>query len=188
MAERAGEYSPRTKARIAGLFYLLTILTGALALTGNGSARSAMLLVSSTCYIAVTVLFYGLFRPVNRNISAIAAILSLLGCGLSILGVIHPGFSKLNPLVFFGGYCLLIGYLILRSTFLPRFLGVLMAFGGIGWLTFISSSLSDPLAPYNMAPGILGEAALTVWLLTVGVNSRRWHEQASAAGHPQVAA
>jgi hypothetical protein len=56
-----------------------------------------------------------------------------------------------------------------------------MAFGGLGWLTFISPALSASLSPYNMAPGILGEAALTVWLLAVGVDVRRWNEQAGAA-------
>jgi hypothetical protein len=61
--------------------------------------------------------------------------------------------------VFFGLYCLLIGYLILRSTFLPRFLGVLMALGGLGWLTFLSPALSSKLSPWNMAPGILGEGS-----------------------------
>lgn len=181
MTEQAAEQSPRMRARIAGVFYLLTILTGALALVFNGPLRAAMLLGSTGCYIAVTVLFYGLFRPVNPGISAIAAIFSLIGCGLSVLGFLHPGFSSPNPLVFFGCYCLVIGYLIIRSTFLPRILGVLMAFGGVGWLTFISPALSTNLSPYNMAPGILGEAALTVWLLAVGVNARRWSEQARAA-------
>ena len=172
------ERSPRTKARIAGIFYLLTIVTGAFALVVHGPLRSAMLLGSTACYVGVTVLFYGLFRPVNRGVSAIAALFSLIGCALSILGVFSPGSTTLNPLVFFGCYCLLIGYLILRSTFLPRILGVLMAFGGLGWLSFVSPGLSQYLSPYNMAPGILGEAALTVWLLAVGVNARRWNEQA----------
>jgi hypothetical protein len=63
------------------------------------------------------------------------------------------------------------------ATFLPRILGVLMAFAGMGWLTF----LSPPLANY-LAPGILGEGALTLWLLVIGVNVQRWKEQASAAG------
>ena len=181
MTDQTAEQSPRTKARIAGVSYLLTILTGAFALVANGPLRAAMLLGSTGCYIAVTVLFYALFRPVNRSISAIAAVFSLIGCGLSILGFLHAGSSSLNPLVFFGCYCLVIGYLIIRSIFLPRILGVLMAFGGLGWLTFISPALSNHLSPYNMAPGILGEAALTVWLLAVGVNARRWSEQASAA-------
>jgi hypothetical protein len=175
------ELSPRTKARIAGIFYLLTILTGSFALLAHGASRSAMLLGSTLCYIAVTVLFYQLFRPVNRGISALAAAFSLLGCAVSILGLFHVSSGRVNPLAFFGCYCLLIGYLILRSTFLPRILGVLMALGGLGWLTFISPALSDYLSPYNMAPGVLGETALTLWLLAMGVNPGRWNEQASAA-------
>lgn len=50
-----------------------------------------------------------------------------------------------------------------------------------GLADFISPALSDYLAPYNMAPGILGEATLTVWLLAVGVNIRRLNEQARTA-------
>ena len=56
-------------------------------------------------------------------------------------------FLKLNTqttilsLVFFGCYCLLIGYLVFRSNFLPRVLGVLMALGGVGWLTGSFTSL-----------------------------------------------
>ena len=83
--------------------------------------------------------------------------------------------------MFFGCYCVVIGYLILRSTLLPRILGALMALGGLGWLTFVSPELSLRLSPYNMAPGIFGETALTVWLLAVGVNTSRWNEQASGA-------
>ena len=181
MIEQTAGQSPRTKARTAGVFYLLTILTSSLALLATGPLRSAMLLGSTACYVAVTVLFYSLFRPVNRKISGLAAVLSLVGCTLSIFAFLHLGSSRLNPLVFFGGYCLVIGYLILRSTFLPRILGALMAFGGLGWLTFISASLSTYLSPYNMAPGVIGESVLTVWLLAVGVNPLRWIEQANAA-------
>lgn len=86
-------------------------------------------------------------------------------------------------LVFFGFYCLLIGYLIFRSTFLPRTLGVLMAIGGLGWLTFLWPPLASYLYPYILLPGILGEGSLTLWLLVIGVNVQRWNEQASAAIH-----
>ncbi|PYQ27390.1 MAG: hypothetical protein DMF57_18420 [Acidobacteria bacterium] len=70
-----------------------------------------------------------------------------------------------------------------RSTFLPRALGVLMAFGGLGWLTFLSPALAKVLSPYNLAPGILGEGVLTLWLLVFGVNAERWKEQASTQLH-----
>jgi hypothetical protein len=96
-------------------------------------------------------------------------------------------------LVFFGLHCLGVGYLILRSTFLPRLIGALMLFAGLGWLTFLSPPLANSLAPYNMMPGGIGELSLTLWLLIRGVNVQRWREQASATaaaenfdppGHP----
>src|SRR6266540_807455 len=68
-------------------------------------------------------------------------------------------------LVFLGFYCLLIGYLILKSTFLPRIVGALMAFSGFAWLIFLSPPLATQLSPYILAPGLLGEGALTLWLL-----------------------
>jgi hypothetical protein len=83
--------------------------------------------------------------------------------------------------VFFGVYCLLIGYLIFRSAFLPRILGVLMALAGLGWLTFLSPPLANRLSPYNLVLGFLAELALMLWLLARGVNVQRWKEQASAA-------
>jgi len=84
------------------------------------------------------------------------------------------------PLAFFGIFCVLIGYLILRSTFLPRFLGVLMVLAGVGWLTFVYPPLATRLDPYIRVPGLVGEGALTLWLLAVGVNVERWREQAGA--------
>ncbi len=67
---------------------------------------------------------------------------------------------------------------------MPRALGLFLAVGGVSWLTFFSTSLTARLAPYNMAPGILAEVALTVWLLAVGVDGERWHHRRdrSAAG------
>jgi hypothetical protein len=83
--------------------------------------------------------------------------------------------------VFFGVYCLLIGYLIFTSAFLPRILGVLMAFAGLGWLTFLSPPLANYLSPYILVLGFLAELALMLWLLVMGVNVQRWKEKASAA-------
>ena len=83
-------------------------------------------------------------------------------------------------LVFFGFYALLTGYLTVRSTFLPRILGVFGIFGGVGWLSFLYPPLGYHLFPYIAALGTLGAVALIVWLLVFGVNEQRWKEQASA--------
>jgi len=170
----------KTKARIAGVFYLITFVAGSasLALT---SGKFAVDLIAELAYVGVTVLFYQIFKPVNRNISLLAAVFSLAGIAIGALLASHRAPTTINPLVFFGFYCLLIGYLTIKSTFLPRILGVLMAIGGLGWLTFMSPTLSHSLYPYNLAPGMIGEGALTLWLLVVGLNEQRWNEQEAVA-------
>ncbi len=182
MTEGISEASPRFKARIASVFYLLNILTGSLAMVFVGRKLlvygDAAILIATACYVAVTVIFYSLFKPVNRGLSLVAAIVSLVGCAVAALRTFRLAPASINSLVFFGFYCLMIGNLIFRSTFLPRILGALMAFGGLGWLTFLSPPLANYLSPYNLAPGILGEGALTVWLLAIGVDEQRWKEQA----------
>ena len=96
--------SPQFKARFAGVFSLLTFLTGgvaafvgsrlvvsgdAAATATNIRAREALFQLGFTayvlvlvCYLAVTLLFYDLFRVVNRNLSLFAAFFSLTGCGV----------------------------------------------------------------------------------------------------------
>jgi hypothetical protein len=84
-------------------------------------------------------------------------------------------------LVFFGLSSPVNGYLILRSTFLPRVLGVLGILGGLGWLTFLYPPLAYRLFPVILLFGLGGSAAEIFWLLAFGVNEQRWRERASAA-------
>src|SRR5437868_15543777 len=184
------ETSPSFKARITGVLYLLTMLTGIFAqgfvsgrlvVDGDAAATATNILthrflfelgftvylIEMACQIAITALFYDLLKPAGRSVSLVAAFLGLAGCviktlsrlfyiaPLFILGGAHYLsvfsteqlqalallFLKVNDhgaaiaLAFFGFYALLTGYLIVRSTFLPRLLGVLSVLGGLGWLT-----------------------------------------------------
>jgi hypothetical protein len=85
-------------------------------------------------------------------------------------------------IVFFGFYCLLLGYLIFRSTFLPRLVGVLLALTGVAYLTYLYPPLEQALAPYLQVPSLLGEGSLTLWLVIMGVNAQRWQEKVRSAG------
>src|SRR2546422_7857481 len=81
-------------------------------------------------------------------------------------------------LVFFGFFCLLLGYLIFRSGFLPRIIGVLLAFQG---LCYVANSFTDFLAPAHaalvfsiLAISAVGEISFCLWLLVKGVNVPKW--------------
>jgi hypothetical protein len=83
-------------------------------------------------------------------------------------------------LALFGLHCLGVGYLIFRSIFMPRIIGVLMLMAGVSWLTFLLPPVAQSLAPFNMMPGALGEVSLALWLIIKGVNVQRWNEQGSS--------
>ena len=85
-------------------------------------------------------------------------------------------------LVFFGLFQLVLGYLIVRSTFLPSVLGALIALAGVGWLTSLWPPLENALLSPIEVLGFVAEAALMLWLLVMGVNAQRWKERAREAG------
>ena len=78
--------------------------------------------------------------------------------------------------VFFAFFCLLTGYLIFKSTFLHRVIGVLMI-AGLAWLSFLWPPFGAKYFSCILAADI-GEGALVLWLLIIGVNADRWKEQA----------
>jgi hypothetical protein len=78
MMRRIAEASPRLKARLAGVFYLLAVLTAAFA---EGFVRGRLLyaagLLPVTAFVVVTLLLYQLFKPANRNLAVLAALFTL---------------------------------------------------------------------------------------------------------------
>jgi hypothetical protein len=242
--ERRAQASPRLLARIAGALYLVNILCGffaigyvpaAIVVSGDPAATARNILAHESLYrlgivahiiglltnIPLMVIFYELFKVVNRRISLLVVCFLLVGTaieGAYLLNQFTPlillnGGTSLDGLtaaqlqaqvstplallaigyslaqVFYVGYLLLTGYLIVRSNFLPRILGALLAIGGLCYLLYSFAALLAPefaahLVPYIQLPSGIGELSLCVWLLVVGVNSRRWKEQASAAMAP----
>ena len=81
-------------------------------------------------------------------------------------------------MVFFGIQCILIGYLVARSTFLPRILGLLLAIGGTCYVIASFANFLLPLGarlvPFVMPVALIGEGSLALWLLVKGVNVQRW--------------
>ncbi|HEX6574958.1 MAG TPA: DUF4386 domain-containing protein [Gemmatimonadaceae bacterium] len=151
--------------------------------------------IAIATYIVVVALFYLLFKPVNRTVSFVAAFTGLAGCTVLIVAsafyfapllvldqphmalVLFKLYGQMfnTSLPYFGVYCLLIGYLIYRSTFLPRWLGVLMMLGFIGGMTFLVPTLGRALFPLNMI-GNIGELVLAVWLVVRSVDADRWRD------------
>jgi hypothetical protein len=235
MTDGTVDISPQLYARMAGVSYLLgslmsvfgqMVVLGMLVVSGSATTTAANILsheflfrlgfVSSLMtvpfHIVWAVLFYGLFRPVNRSVSLLAGFVMLVACTMwALSSLLHlapllvlqgkislSAFApeqlqalalmllKLNAqaydigLVFFGFWCVLIGYLIFRSTFLPRIIGALEVLAGLGYLTLLWQPFAHYLYPYNLALAGPGEISLLLWLLVKGVNVRKWKETAGA--------
>ena len=83
--------------------------------------------------------------------------------------------------VFFGFSTVITGWLIIRSNYLPHFLGWIAVIGGIGWLSFLWPPLGYRLNLYIAVIGLLGSIATIAWLIVSGVNEDRFQEQSSQA-------
>ena len=101
----------------------------------------------------------------------------LQSIALVLLRVNAQGANLALP--FFGLEWVLKGYLITRSTYLPRWLGVLSLISGLGWLTYFYPPLGSRLFVILALISLLDAAALIFWLLVFGVNEERWKEQAT---------
>ncbi|MBV9448727.1 MAG: DUF4386 domain-containing protein [Streptosporangiaceae bacterium] len=88
--------------------------------------------------------------------------------------------------VLYGFDFICVAYLVYKSTFLPRAIGVLLAIDALNYLIsgftgYLAPGVAAHLVPWNGLPTILAEGSLCLWLLVTGVDVERWKEQASAA-------
>jgi hypothetical protein len=241
MQAQLAEASPQRWARIAGILYLLNIVGGAFAIgyvqallvvPGDAAATARNLLTHESLYrlglaahlvpdltnVALAVLFYDLFKVVNRRLASLLVFFILVGTAVesaSLLNQFAPlsllaggydakvlsaqqvqalaylpidlqGISYSLSEVFFGCYALTIGYLVFRSTFIPRAVGALLITDGAAYLVYSLADILAPqfaahLVPWIQLPILLGEGSLMLWLLLRGVQVERWMERANAA-------
>jgi len=241
MMEQARGTSPRLLARIAGALYLINIVLGAFAISivpaivivsGDAAATAHNIqthellyrlglvahLVVTITNVPLALLFFDLFKVVNRRFALLDAFFILVATSIEAAGLLNQfaplvllgsgSFANALPAaqvqalaylpnalsgidysihtVFFGFDALCVAYLILRSTFLPRAIGVLMAIDGVAYLIYGFADILAPgfaaqLVPWIQLPALFGEGSLCLWLLLVGVDVERWKQQASAA-------
>jgi hypothetical protein len=242
--------SPRALARIAGTLYLVNIVAGAFAIgfvratlfvsdpavtahniqTHEFLYRSSLVahIVVTLTNIPLAMIFYELFKVVNRRLALLDVFFTLVATAIEAAGILdqftplvllgtRPDTSALPAgqlqalvfvpsslsaidydiyTVFFGFDIICVGYLVLRSTFLPRAIGVLMAIDGLAYLVNGFADLLAPgfaahLVPWIQLPALLGEGSLCLWLLVVGLDAERWRTRAisgRAANTPLVGA
>jgi hypothetical protein len=143
------------------------------------------------------------FDVVSNTVSLSAAILLFAPLSLLQGGAALSGFSQAElagltlesiklyelayglSLALFSGSCVLGGYLVYRSTFLPRFLGILLMVAGVCYFTnsfcnFMPRGFGADLFPWILMPCLLAEGAMALWLTIVGVDSRKWVELVAA--------
>jgi hypothetical protein len=229
--------SPRRMARTAGALYLVNIVAGAFAIgvvpavlgstdmattLHNIQAHELLYRLALVAHIVVTVtnvpmavIFYDLFKVVNRRLALLDVFFTLVATAVEVAGLLNqftplvlldnshyahalPA-SQLQALaylpgdlstidytiygVFFGFDIICLAYLVLKSTFMPRAVGFLLAIDGVAYLVYGFTALLSPefathLDSLAELATILGEGSLCLWLLIAGVNVERWMEQA----------
>lgn len=105
---------------------------------------------------------------------------------LSYLSIQLHGHGFAVGLVFFGMASLVRGYLLFKSGYVPRILGVLLGLAGLSYLVnsfalLLAPSLAATLFPAILLPALVGEAALCLWLVVKGVDANAWQRRLAAA-------
>lgn len=155
-----------------------------------GVFADGMMLVS---YIVVTAMLYRLFKPVSATVSLLTALFSLIGIAMLAASMTilllpiqvegssiaydalraHGAAYNLTGL-FFGPYCGLIGWLVLRSRWLPAWIGWLMLLAGAAFLfdatvEIVAPALARQFPEAVMLISLAAEGSLAVWLAAFGV-------------------
>jgi hypothetical protein len=222
--------NPRLLARLAGVFFLLTIIGGIVAqaviserlidfrdavatanniLANRGlfQAGFTIYLMEMACQVTTAMLLYRILRPVSGTLSMLMLLMEMTGIVIKTtarvffitpLWVLDGSAGALNgmdaaqvqavaltllkindfgaatAIAFFGFSTILTGYLVFRSTYLPRWLGAIGMIAGVGWLTFIYPPLGYSVFMFAALFGLLAAAAKIFWLIVFGVDEEKF--------------
>ena len=139
------------------------------------------------CSVIVALVVFLLLRPVNAELALLAIFFNLVSIAveaasdLNLINALSPlgnpaqsmhahaqGFGA--ALIFFGFFCVIVGYLIYVSGYCPRAIGVLMQMAGICYLTnsfalLLAPALARQIFPWILVPSFIGESSFALWLL-----------------------
>ena len=146
-------------------------------------ARASMIIGLTGCGIKTMArLFY--YAPLilldGTSFAAIAPP-QLEALSLAFIGINTQGAAI--ALIFFGFESILGGWLVLKSGFLPRFLGVLSMIGGLGWLTWFWPPLGYSTIMFVALFAIVSLILTTGWLFVRGVDDAKWRARAALAAN-----
>jgi hypothetical protein len=101
---------------------------------------------------------------------------------LAYLSISLHGYGLGVGLIFFGFVCLIEGYLIFKSGYFPKTLGVLMQVAGVCYLTnsfalLLSPPLADALFPLILLPCLVAELLLALWMVIKGIDIAAWEKR-----------
>lgn len=162
----------------------------------------ATALVIQLIHFALVLMLYKILKPVNKTIALIMVLLVMVGVPIAMLNeftlggalLILNGTTPASTLVstllgmhqyginivqiFWGLWLFPLGYLIYKSDFLPKLIGITLMIGCFGYFIDSFTFIIDPTITFKLAIYLfIGELLITFWLLIKGVNAEKWHTQ-----------
>jgi uncharacterized protein DUF4386 len=159
------------RSRGLGVVYLgYFVLAFAGVALGPNTAGSAVSVLATALYLVLVWLLSRRFSVGGPRIAMAGLALGVVGCAIQAVGQVRamggPAVAAALPL--FGGFCICLGWLIVRSNPVPRVIGILLIAAGVGWLAFSFPPVRLAVAPIALPLGLLAEGSLMLWLLIVG--------------------
>ena len=126
--------------------------------------------------LGTALALYILLKPANKNLASLMAVLKLLYVVIIVISIIALVFLfidvysyetiKLIGYLFFMGHLFVTGYVVFKSDYIPRVLGVLLIFASFCYIpVFYINFLGEALLLIFVVCMVIGEISLYIWLL-----------------------